>query len=64
MSVETGAVVGTFVLVNGAIEELAAMRRELETEFPGETDLLHDIVHLQSQAHHLLRSLAQPMMSH
>jgi hypothetical protein len=60
----TGAVAGTLVRVRGALEELSEMRREIETEFPSETELLHDVVHLESQATHLLWSLVLPPTSH
>ena len=60
----TGAVVGTLVRVRGALEDLAEMRREIETEFPSETDLLHELVHLERQATHLLWSLVLPANSH
>ena len=55
---------GTVVRVSGALRELAEMRLEVETEFPGETELLRNIVHLESRAHGLLRSLVMPTTSH
>jgi len=60
----TGAMVGTLVRVRGALEDLAEMRREIEMEFPSETELLHEIVHLESQAADLLWSLVLPATSH
>ena len=58
------AMVGTLVRVRGALEDLAEMRREIETEFPSETDLLHELIHLEGQATHLLWSLVLPATSH